>query len=233
MFDGQAIALRLGNLLAVFVEEQLVDQAFRAAAAEHLGNAAGLQVAVSEVLAAHLVIDAEGDPAHPPVNLPLQLGMAAEDRGLDILAKVMEPDDPGLRIDHRHRHLQHLPGCRRDRENRRIGLAPLLAQGGQHDVHDRAEIAQHAAQGIIECPGIVAIGGRDKFVLEPEAVEEFAQHRVVVMREAFVLVERIGDAAQRMADVRGEQPLVGQVFRHLAQPVHVVGKGDQPGRRAA
>jgi hypothetical protein len=36
--------------------------------------------AVDQVLARHLVIDAERDPAHRPVDLPLQLGAAAEDR---------------------------------------------------------------------------------------------------------------------------------------------------------
>ena len=145
---------------------------------------------------------------------------------------VLEPHDPGLGINHLNWHLQDLVGLGADRQDRRVGLPTFLAQGGQHDVHDRLPIAQHAAQGIVELTGIVAIAGRDEFVIEAELIEEFAQHRVVVVREAFVLAERIGDPGQRMAEVGGEQPLVGDVVRHLAQAVHVIAEGDEPRRRA-
>src|SRR5690606_41491995 len=67
---------------------------------------------------------------------------------------------------------------------------------------------------------ILALARGDELVVEAEPVEEVAQHRVVVVREAFEPGgERIGNAAQRLAEVRFHQRLVGYVVRHLAQPV--------------
>ncbi len=78
--DGQAVALRLGNLLALLVEEQLVVEALRRRAAERAADLAGQLHRIDQVLAGHLVIDAERDPAHRPVRLPLQLAASAGDR---------------------------------------------------------------------------------------------------------------------------------------------------------
>ena len=65
--------------------------------------------------------------------------------------------------------------------------------------------------------------------MEAEAVEEFAQHRVVVCREAVVrAVEGVGHPAQRQVQVFLQQLLVGHVVGHLAQPVHIVRERDQP-----
>ena len=74
--DGQAVALGLGNLLALLVEEELVVEAFRRHAAERAADLAGELDRIDQVLAGHLVVDAERDPAHRPVGLPLQLASA-------------------------------------------------------------------------------------------------------------------------------------------------------------
>ena len=51
--------------------------------------------------------------------------------------------------------------------------------------------------------GGVAIGRRQEFIVEAEAVEEMPQHRIVVVREALVLAERVGDLGQRLAEILG------------------------------
>ena len=140
--DGDAIAFGLGDLLAILVEEHLVIEALGRAGAEDAGDLRALGDAVDQILARHLVIDAERDPAHRPIDLPLQLGAARQDRLLDPLALVLERDQPGLGVDHLDRHLQHLAARRADREDRRIGLAPFLAQRRQHHRHDRVVIAE-------------------------------------------------------------------------------------------
>ena len=78
--DGQAVALGLGDLLALLVEEQLVVEALRRRAAERAADFAGELHRIDQVLAGHLVVDAERDPAHRPVRLPLQLAAPAGDR---------------------------------------------------------------------------------------------------------------------------------------------------------
>ena len=86
--DGEPVALRLRNLLALVVEEQLVVEAFRRRAAERRADLAGQLDRIDQILAGHLVVDAERDPAHRPVRLPLQLAMAAGDRQRDALLGV-------------------------------------------------------------------------------------------------------------------------------------------------
>jgi hypothetical protein len=51
-FDRQSVALGLGNLLALFVEEQLVIEAFRRRAPERAANLAGQLDGIDQVLAA-------------------------------------------------------------------------------------------------------------------------------------------------------------------------------------
>ena len=80
LVDGEAVALRLGNLLALLVEEELVVEAFRRRAAERAADLARELDRVDQVLAGHLVVDAEREPAHRPVGLPLQLAAAAGDQ---------------------------------------------------------------------------------------------------------------------------------------------------------
>ncbi len=79
LVDGEAVALRLGDFLPVLVEEQFVVEAFGRRAAERAADRAGQLDGIDQVLAGHFVIDAERDPAHRPVGLPLQLAAPAGD----------------------------------------------------------------------------------------------------------------------------------------------------------
>ena len=113
-------------------------------------------------------------------------------------------------------------------QERRIGRGALLAQRGQHDLLHGVEAREHVQQRLVEAAGRVIVGRGRELVVEAEAVEEVAQHRVVVVREALELVERIGDLRERLAEVLRQHLLVGHVVGHLAQPVHVVGEREQP-----
>ena len=86
--DGQPVAFRLGDFLAVLVEEQLVVKAFRRQAAERAADFARQLDRVDQILAGHFVVDAERDPAHGPIGLPLQLAAPAGDGRGDALAAV-------------------------------------------------------------------------------------------------------------------------------------------------
>src|SRR6478672_2657379 len=59
--EAKAVALRLGDLLAFFVEEHLVIEALGRSSAEHASDLRRLDDAVDQILAGHLVIDAEPD----------------------------------------------------------------------------------------------------------------------------------------------------------------------------
>ena len=157
LIDRQPIALGFGNLLAVLVEEQLVNHSLGRTAAKRAGNLAALRHAVSQILAAHFVIDAERDPAHCPIDLPLQLGLPAEDRLLDRLALVLEAHDPSFSIDHFDRHLQDNAAGRADRQHRRIGRGAFGPQRRQHDRLNRVITAQHILQGGIKPARIVQL----------------------------------------------------------------------------
>ena len=224
----QSVALGLGDLLALVVEEQLVGQVHGGRAAQDAGDAGGQLHRRDQVLAAHLVVDAQGHPAHAPVGLPLQLAGATGHRRLHQgTVLVLVDDGAGLDVALDHRHLQHHPGLGADRQERRIGGAPLRPQGRQHHVDDGVIMAQHPQQGLIEPARHVPVGGRLELVGEAEPVEEAAQPGVVVVAEALMGAERVGDAGQRLAQMLADHLLVGDVVGHLAQPVHVVGKGEQ------
>src|SRR3546814_2935805 len=68
-------------------------------------------------------------------------------------------------------------------------------------------------------------------IFKAEAVEEIAQHGVVVIGKALELAERVGHLRQRLAEMLGHHLLIGHIVRHLPQPVHIVGKGDEAGGR--
>src|SRR3546814_6021153 len=91
-------------------------------------------------------------------------------------------------------------------------------------------MAQHALERVIEPAADVIIGRGDEFVIEAEAIEEGAQHRVVVVRETLMGAERIGDARQRLAEMLAEHLLVGDVVGHFAQPIHIVRESDEASR---
>ena len=119
LVDGEAVALRLRDLLAVLVEEQLVDEMLRRAAAEDLADAVVDRRVGLVVLAEHLEIDAERRPAHAEIRLPLQLHVAAGDRQRASRCRlVVEGDRAGLGVDLLHRHVEHAAALRRDRQER-------------------------------------------------------------------------------------------------------------------
>jgi hypothetical protein len=92
------------------VEEELVGHQLRRRLAHRPAELHAELGRRDQVLAVHLVIDAEGGPAHRPVGLPLQLDVAAGDRELDALAVRLLVDDRALRdVALQRRHLQDVP----------------------------------------------------------------------------------------------------------------------------
>ena len=120
--DGQPIALRLRNLLALVVEEQFVVEALRRRAAERRADLARQLYGIDQILAGHFIVDAEREPAHRPVRLPLQLAVPAGHRKRDPLLGlgIVIGDGAGLHIVLDDRHVQHHAGARTDRQERRI-----------------------------------------------------------------------------------------------------------------
>ena len=159
LVDGEPIALRLGDLLPLLVEEQLVIEPLRRRAAERLADLTGQLHRIDQVLARHFVVDAERDPAHRPVRLPLQLAAPAGDRHREPLLRLrfLVGDGAARSVVRQHRHLQHDAGARVDRQERRIGLRPLLAQRRQHDRHHLVEMRQHLEQRLVEAARLVAL----------------------------------------------------------------------------
>jgi hypothetical protein len=111
-----------------------------------------------------------------------------------------------------------------DRQEDRIGLLALVAQGRQHHLHQRVVAFGGAQEHRVELARAVELGGRDEFVVEPEGVEEAAQHRVVVVAEAFVGAEGVGHRGQRPLEMLAQHVAVRHVLGHLAHPVEVVRK---------
>ena len=231
LVDGEPVALRLRNLLAVLVEEQLVVKSFRRRAAEYAADLARQLYGIDQILAGHFVVDPEREPAHRPVRLPLQLAMPAGDRKRHALfcLGIIVGDRPCLHVMRHNRHIQHHAGARTDRQERRIARRALFAQGRQHHRHHLVDALQHAHQRRVEFSRSVIIGRARELVVESERVEKRAQPRVVVGAETVMGAERIGHPGQRLAEVLFQHLLVRHVVGYLAQAVHVVGERDQPG----
>ena len=188
---------------------------------------------IDQVLARHLVVDAERRPAHRPIRLPLQLAMAARDRHLRQPARCRDPcrrSSPTATSRSTIGTCSTWPGRRRDRQEGTVGGAAFGPERRQDHVADRIVMLQHLEQRRVEAPGGVALGRREELVVEAERVEKCLQPRIVVMAEALMLAERIGHLRQRLAEMLGQHLLVGDVVGHLAQAVHVVGEADQPRR---
>ena len=117
-----------------------------------------------------------------------------------------------------------------DREEGRIGLLTLLAQGRQHDRHHRVVALEHREKRLVEASRAIALGRRQELVFEAEGIEEGAQARVVVVPEALMRAERIGHLGQGQTERGRDQLLVRDVLGHLAQAVHVVGEREKPRR---
>ena len=122
----------------------------------------------------------------------------------------------------------------RNRQERRVGRAPLRPQRRQDDVHHLVVDLEHLQQRLVEHARGVGLGRRHELVVEAEAVEEVAQHRVVVVRRSSrILPNGSGTARQRLVEIGLQHLLVGHVARHLAQAVHVVGEADEARRALA
>ncbi len=229
LFDGQAIALGLADLGAFAIKEQLVIEAGGWVAAEHADDLAGEHDAVDQILAGHFIIDAQRQPAHRPIHLPLQLAMAAGDGDGDRVVGAGADVGDGARRDvaGHDGHLQHMAGDGIDGQERRVGGAAFGAEGGQDDAHHIIIMRQYPQQRRIEHAAGVAFGGGQKLVIEAERIEESTQAGVVVGAEAAVGTERVAHLGQWLTQVFAEHFGVGNAVRHLAQPVHIVGKGDQ------
>ena len=230
--DGQAIALGLGNLLALGVEEQFIDIMLGRRAAQNGANPIIDYLIGLVILAEHLEIDAKGSPAHAEIGLPLQLHIAAGDRQCGVAPILIGEGDraiPG--IDLFHRHIKDAPRYRGNRQEGRIGRLPLGPKGGQHHLHDVVIALGGAQQHGVELAAAVIFGGAGEFVVEAERVEEAAQHGVIVLAETGIFIgPGIGHRGQRLLQMR----LHGLFGRHgignLAHAVEIVGETDQPGR---
>ena len=185
---------------------------------------------IDQVLARHLVIDAERMPAHRPIGLPLQLAMPARHRRLELLAGrgIAPADRRRRRVMAGDRHLHDDAGSRMNGQERRIGRRSLLAQRGQHDRLHLLEALEHAQQRRVETPGSDKFRSKTEFVVEAEAVEKGRSRALLCAAKLGYSPNGSGTCGQRLAEMGCDQVAVGDVVRDLAQAVHVVGKGDQP-----
>ena len=158
LVHGQAVALGLGDLLALDVEEELVVEALGGRAAEGATDLGALAHALDQVLARHFVVDVQRGPAHGPVGLPLQLHVAAGDGQFGTTAGgIVEDDGPLLHMAFQRRHLQHMAGDGADRQEGRIGLAPFRAERRQHDGLHGVEPLEQRQQRRVEAAGPVLL----------------------------------------------------------------------------
>ena len=229
--ECQAVADLLRDLLPALVEKELIRHVRRRPGAKHAGDLRPEFIRRDQVLAVHLVVDVERDPAHRPVRLPLQLAASPRHGRLDFRPVLVAVGDrTGIGISGEYGGLQDPAGRRADRQERAVGRAPLTPQRGKDDLGDFVVVLQHHQQRLIEDTAAVAVRRAPKLVVKPEPVEEVAELGVVVFGKALVLAERVGNVAQGAAQVSGQHGLLGHVGRHAAQTVHVVGERDQPGR---
>ena len=228
LLDRDAIALGLGDLLALVVEEQLVDEVHRRLDSQGLAYLRVERLVRQVILAKHLEVDAQGCPAHAEVGLPLHLHLAAGDGLGDLLAVlVVIGDRAGGGIDALHRHVKDTAGLGGDGKEGAVASPSFLAQCGQHDVHDAVVCGERLHEHRVEHARAIGFCRRHKLVLEAEAIEERAQACVVVMGEAFVCAEGVWHGCQRALEMLAQHVLVGDVVWDLAHAVHVVGERDQ------
>ena len=229
LLDRDAIALGLGNLLALLVEKELVDELLRWLGAEDLADLRIDRRVGHVVLAEHLEVDAERRPAHAEIRLPLQLHMSARDRQRRVLAILVdERHSTRLRINRLHRHVENATRRRRDRQEGRIGLAPFRPQRRQHHLHDVIVLLGGAQQHRVEPARLVQRRRRSKFILKAEAVEEGPQPRIHVCAIALMRAEGIRHSRERHLHETVQLFRVRNSVRHLAHAVHVVRHADHP-----
>ena len=183
------------------------------------------------VLAIHLEIDAQRRPARAKVGFPLKLHVAPRNQKGPLFAVlVVEGDVAVLGVYLLHRDIKNAARLRMDWQEAGIGLLPLLAQRGQHDFHDCVIALGGKAKGRIKFARSIEFGRRDKLVLEPESIEEPAQHGVVMVAEALVFTEGIGNRGQRLLHVGQKHIAVRHVVGNFAHPIKVVRETNQPRR---
>ena len=123
--------------------------------------------------------------------------------------------------------LQNLATLRADRQEGRIGGGPFGAERGQDGGDHLVVQREDAQQRRVEPAFAIILRGRGEFVVKAEPVEEALQLGVVMRAETVMRAERIGHPGERPADEALQHLAVGHVVGHLAQPVHVIGEGQQ------
>ncbi len=180
------------------------------------------------VLAEHFEVHAERGPAHAEIGLPLHLYMAAGHRQREFLAgRILERHGPLLSVYGLHRHIEHFARVRMDWQERAVGRLTLLAQRGQHHIHDVLIFPRGLQQHGVEPAGFVTFRGRQEFILESELVEEGTEPRIHVRAIGIMRAERVRHSRQRLLQVRLQLFRVRHGRRHFAHPVHVIRHTDQ------
>jgi hypothetical protein len=146
---------------------------------------------------------------------------------------VLVDHGAGVLVGLDERHLQDPPGLGTEGQEGAVGGPALGPERGQHHRHDVVVVGENRLERGVEAARAVALGRAHQLVVEAEGVEEGAEAGVVVGAEALVGAEGVGHGGERLAQVLGEELLPGHVVGHLAQAVHVVREGDQPGRQVA
>ena len=160
--------------------------------------------------------------------------MAAGDRHLDLGAVfVFVNHRSGVHIAGHDGYLQHPARGWADGQKGAVGGAAFVPQRRQDDVGHGLVVLQHLQQRLVEAARVIALGGRDKFVVKAELIEKLPQPGIVVVAEALVRAEGIGNLGQGLAHVLGQHLLLRHVVGHAAQTVHVVGEGIQEARPVA
>src|SRR5262249_16806912 len=121
--------------------------------------------------------------------------MTTRDRNLRELPglRLFVEDRARRQIAVNDRNLQNLAGDGSDRQEGAVGRAPFWPERGQNHVANRIIVLEHLEQRLVEASARVALGSGEELVLEAERIEEGSEPRIVVMAEALMVAERIGD----------------------------------------
>ena len=232
--DRQAVAPRLGDLLALVVEEQLIGESGRRRAADGPADPAAQAHRIDQVLAGHLVVDVERRPAQRPVDPPLHLAAAVQhgvfERIADPFAGIVDALEhrrpvarPGFGDDG---VVDHLPALGADaslvgvnHRNTANSSCAAPRPAGQHDVAHRLVFFQHAQDGLVEPAGAIGIRRAEEFVVEAEPVEEFAQRPLFAAAKLSLFPN--GSGVESGASRGGRSARRRPSPRHRAQPVPV------------
>ena len=230
LVNRHTIAGRFGNLLPVFIQEQLIGEVVRLTPAQRTTDRVIDLLVGGVLLAIHLKIHAQRRPAGAKIRLPLQLHIAAGHRHGPFLAVlIVKGDGVGFCTDLFHRHVKNTAGFRVQRQENRIGRGALFTLGFQHDRHDGIIIVHRAFQHLVKLAGFVEFLGGVEFILKAKGIQEAAQHGVVMRAKAVVGAKRIRHRRQRHLQIGLKRLRIGHIGGHFAQPVQIVGETDQLG----